>query len=112
MMTARQAHSSRRVNCTLIAREANQCSERRGSDSGTFALTWAFVLERVTGIETRTVSLGICAIRASKWPDLRGELSVSDREEPRFTGVNGTLMARRSWRWMGLMAFRPSGNEC
>ena len=33
---------------------------------------------------------------------------MSDRERPVFTGVNGTLMARRSWSWARLMAFRPS----
>jgi hypothetical protein len=31
----------------------------------------------------------------SIWPDLRSGLSVSDRESPRFTRVNGPLMARR-----------------
>jgi hypothetical protein len=47
------------------------------------------------GNRTRTISLGICAIRARHMPDLRGGLSVSDRKRPAFTGVNGTLMARR-----------------
>ena len=32
---------------------------------------------------------------SSIWPDLRNGLSVSDRESPRFTRVNGPLMARR-----------------
>ena len=31
----------------------------------------------------------------SIWPDLRNGLSVSDRESPHFTRVNGPLMARR-----------------
>ena len=33
---------------------------------------------------------------------------MSDRERPVFTGVNGTLMARRSWSRARLMAFRLS----
>ncbi len=33
---------------------------------------------------------------------------MSDRERLVFTGSTGTLMARRSWPWRGLMAFRPS----
>ena len=44
----------------------------------------------------RAVSLGICAIRAVVRPDLRCEVSASDRERPPVTGVNGTLMARRT----------------
>ena len=47
------------------------------------------------GNRTRTISLGICAIRASTGLDLRGGLSVSDRKRPLLTGVNGPLMARR-----------------
>jgi hypothetical protein len=42
-----------------------------------------------------TISLGIGALRALKCPELRSWLSASDREIPFFTGVNGTLMARR-----------------
>ena len=34
--------------------------------------------------------------RARKRRDLRGQVSVSDRERPLVTGVNGPLMARRS----------------
>jgi hypothetical protein len=48
------------------------------------------------GNRTRTISLGICAIRAVVRPDLRSGVSVSDRDRPLLTGVNGTLMARRS----------------
>ena len=33
--------------------------------------------------------------RPSTWPDLRNGLSMSDRESPGFTRVNGPLMARR-----------------
>jgi hypothetical protein len=42
----------------------------------------------------RTVSLGICAIRAAVRPELRCGVPVSDRERPLVTGANGTLMAR------------------
>ena len=59
-------------------------------------LTWAFVGGAGDGNRTRTVSLGICAIRALMASDLRDGLSMSDRERPFLTGVNGTLMARRS----------------
>jgi hypothetical protein len=34
-------------------------------------------------------------------PELRSWLSASDRETPVFTGVNGTLMARRRRPWAG-----------
>src|SRR5215469_17128166 len=44
-----------------------------------------------------TVNLGICAVRASMAADLRLGGSVSDREIPTLTWVNGTLMARHSW---------------
>ncbi len=54
----------------------------------------------------RTVSLGICGIRAAIQPDLREGLPLSDRERPFVTGVNGTLMARRSGPAPGQMALR------
>ena len=50
-MTARQGRSSPLANCTLIARKAATTVEQKGPDSGTAVLTWAFTLERVTGIE-------------------------------------------------------------
>lgn len=34
---------------------------------------------------------GICVVWTVRWPDLRGGLSVSDRERPSFTEVNGTM---------------------
>jgi hypothetical protein len=46
------------------------------------------------GNRTRTVSLGICAIRAVMRPGLRSRVSASDRERPLLAGVNGPLMAR------------------
>ncbi len=56
------------------------------------------------GNRTRTISLGICAIRAVVRPDLRSEVSVGDRDRPLLTGVNGTLMARRIWVRPALIA--------
>ncbi len=60
-----------------------------GSDVGVAHATLARV---------RNVSLGICAARASTGFDLRGGLSVNDRESPLVTWVNGPLMARRPGR--------------
>jgi hypothetical protein len=60
---------------------------------------------------TRTVSLGICAIRASTWPDLRGGLSVSDCERPLFTQVNGPLMARRPPSEQGRSSVQVDQNQ-
>ena len=48
------------------------------------------------GNRTRTISLGICAIRACIRPDLHGRQSASDRKIPLVTVVNGPLMAQRS----------------
>ena len=53
-------------------------------------------MEQVTGNRTRTISLEICAVRAAMPPDLRDGVSASDREKPFVTGVNATLMARRT----------------
>ena len=39
------------ANCTLIARRAVTIVKQQGPASGTIVLTWAFALERVTGIE-------------------------------------------------------------
>jgi hypothetical protein len=54
-------------------------------------------LERVTGIEPALSAWELVPSGVLTCPELRGWLSVSDREIPVFTGVNGTLMARRSW---------------
>jgi hypothetical protein len=43
--------SSQLANCTLIARMAATTVKQQGQRSGTVVLTWAFMLERVTGIE-------------------------------------------------------------
>jgi hypothetical protein len=92
---ARQWRLSRLANGPLMARTLAITINEQGPASGTTAWSWAFVVERVTKNRTRTVSLGICAARASIRSELQGGLSVSDRERPVFTGVNGTLMARR-----------------
>ena len=52
-------------------------------------------LERVTGIEPALSAWESVHSGPSIWPDLRSGLSVSDHESPRFTRVNGPLMARR-----------------
>ncbi len=39
------------ANCTLIARKAATTVKQQGPGSRTLVLTWAFVSERVTGIE-------------------------------------------------------------
>jgi hypothetical protein len=49
----------------------------------------------VTGIEPTLSAWESVQSGPSIWPDLRSGLSVSDRESPRFTQVNGPLMARR-----------------
>ena len=42
------------------------------------------------------------------WPDVRRGLSVSDRERPLVTGVNGPLMARQPWSAsLGVLARMP-----
>ena len=55
---------------------------------------FVLVSKRIYGCSAMfwTVSLGICAIRASIRSELQGGLSVSDRERPVFTGVNGTTI--------------------
>jgi hypothetical protein len=77
-------------------------NSRRGTQDGHAkpTLNWALALGAGDENRTRTISLGICTIRAVARPDLRSEVSASDRERPLLTGVNGTPMARpprRSW---------------
>jgi hypothetical protein len=50
-MMARLGRSSRLANCALIARKAAVRVKQQGPGSRTVVLTWAFGLERVTGIE-------------------------------------------------------------
>jgi hypothetical protein len=53
------------------------------------ALTWAFALERVTGIEPALSAWESVPSGLVMWPDLQGGVSASDRERPLVTGVNG-----------------------
>jgi hypothetical protein len=86
---ARLGRSFPLANCTLIARRAALTVEQQGSGSRTLVLTWAFVVERVTGIEpalsaweadvlplnyTRThlhcsPGTGLCCVRPDIVPD-------------------------------------------
>ena len=54
---------------------------------------WNIVRELVADGVTvfLTIRLGNCSIRAASGPDLRGGLSMSDRERPFLTGVNGPV---------------------
>jgi hypothetical protein len=78
----------------LMARTVRDAPGPARSDLEDKPLTCIFNRGASDGNRTRTISLGICAIRAVTWPDLQGGLSASDRERPVFTGVNGMLMAR------------------
>jgi hypothetical protein len=49
--TARQEHSSRRANCTLVARKAQRCPLPVRACARSNLLTLGFALERVTRIE-------------------------------------------------------------
>jgi hypothetical protein len=87
-----------RANGTLMARKINNGSRGRreqamktGPDLGLSSL------ERVTGIEPALSAWESVPSGPVTWPDLRGGVSASDRERPLVTGVNGPLMARRSW---------------
>jgi hypothetical protein len=78
--------------------QPSACSRRPSADKArrrNESSDLVFQIGAGDGNRTRTISLGICAIRASTGLDLRSGLSVSDRERPRFTLVNGPLMARR-----------------
>jgi hypothetical protein len=50
-VTGRLGRSSRLANCTLIARRAVTPVKQQSPGSQIMTLTWAFGLERVTGIE-------------------------------------------------------------
>jgi hypothetical protein len=61
------------------------------------SLTCGFLSERVTGIEPALSAWESVPSGVLMCPELRSWLSASDRDMPAFTGVNGTLMARRAW---------------
>jgi hypothetical protein len=53
-------------------------------------------VERVTGIEPALSAWEAVPSGPVTYPDLRREVSASDRERPLVTAVNGLLMARRT----------------
>ena len=53
---------------------------QQGPGSRTLVLTWAFTLERVTGIEPALSAWEAVPSGHVTWPDLRDQLSGSDRE--------------------------------
>ena len=71
-----------------------------GATSKNYRASCAFLLGAGDGNRTRTIGLGICAVRACHMADLRRGVSASDGEKPLVTGLNGLLMARRAW-WRG-----------
>ena len=92
---------SKRRSRTLPIGHATGTRQRRGIMTTselrpeTNALAARSLLERVTGIEPALSAWKAVPSGPVTWLDLRGGLSASDRERPFFTGVNGTLMARR-----------------
>jgi hypothetical protein len=67
-----------------------------------------FLAERVTGIEPALSAWESEPSGAFTRAELRNLLSASHREIPVLTGVNGTLMARRTWPEPGRWPVRPS----
>ena len=61
----RLGHRSPLANCTLIARRVVSIVKQQGPASGTMVLTWAFALERVTGIEP---ALSAWEAAGALWP--------------------------------------------
>jgi hypothetical protein len=69
------------------------------------------VRDRPTGVprgaggenRTRTISLGICAVSASTWPDLRFGVPASDRERPLVTGLMAQRHGVQPWGHFVLM---------
>ena len=55
----------------------------------TTVLTCGYAVERVTGIEPALSAWEAVPSGPVTWPDLRCGVSVSDRERPLVTGVNG-----------------------
>jgi hypothetical protein len=94
-MTALPGRSSRLANCTLIARKAGTLVNQQGPGSRTFILTWAFALERVTGIEPALSAWEACGAarqrpgNSATCGDLGG-LTVGDRDCPQELLLSGT----------------------
>ena len=67
-------------------------------------------LVELSGLEPLTPCLQIAVSSCADIADLRSQPSLSDRGIPLLTGVNGTLMAKRSWFLAAL--FRAKTSEC
>jgi hypothetical protein len=79
--------TSPQANCTLIAREVSNDPEPSRPRFGTVVLTWAFCLERVTGIEPALSAWESVPSGPVMRADLRVGLSASDvrdRSSPRL----------------------------
>jgi hypothetical protein len=66
------------------------------SDLGLYASDLDLYMERMTGIEPALSAWESVPSRPVTRPDLRCAVPATDRERPLATGVNGTLMARRT----------------
>ena len=92
-MATRLGRSSRLANCTLIARKAVMPVKQQGSR--TVVPTWAFALERVTGIEPALSAWEACGAarqrpgNSATCGDLGG-LTVGDRDCPQELLLSGT----------------------
>jgi hypothetical protein len=84
------------TSAKLMARLAEVSTARSRTNREEQALTCGFTVERVTGIEPALSAWESVPSGPVTWPDLRRDVSASDRERPLVTGVNGLLMARRS----------------
>jgi len=82
------------ANGPLMARPPSTDPQSNKAQRSENLRTWAFLMRAGDGNRTRTVSLGICRTHRQTGPDLGCGGSVSDREYPLFTRVNGPLMAR------------------
>ena len=67
------------------------CGDFRGIDRPRRCIPRMSHTARI-GLRSWTISLGICAVQACVWTDLRGRLSVSGRKRPLLTEVNGPLI--------------------
>lgn len=96
---AMDAHvEAQQANCTLIAQMGLRRAGERKAPTRLSAVNYGFVVERGTGIEPRTISLGIRQLQPVDRPDLGGRHTASDRYGPCDTRVNGPPMARGpSW---------------
>jgi hypothetical protein len=108
MRTVRPTSWSLLANGPLMARTVHDDPRLVRSGLAEGSLTCGYAVERVTRIEPALSAWESVPSRALTCPELRSRLSASDREIPVFTGVNGTLMARRSWPEPSRWSYRPS----